>query len=143
MLSYLWEIETGSVYRMLKDHDIFSGLGIESGKKRPVKTDCVESKTEDEQLRSEQDNQAVVGESESLARDETEKLKENYDKEPEHSAVQTTTIISEEQQMNDLAKDLMRADCIAETLDQVKVLSPSIFNECPSLDILQILKYLT
>jgi hypothetical protein len=27
MLSYLWEIETGTVYKMAKAHDIYSGLG--------------------------------------------------------------------------------------------------------------------
>jgi hypothetical protein len=27
MLSYLWEIETGTVYKMAKPHDIYSGLG--------------------------------------------------------------------------------------------------------------------
>ena len=30
LLSYLWEIETGLVYKMTKDHDVYSGLGSEA-----------------------------------------------------------------------------------------------------------------
>jgi hypothetical protein len=50
MYSILWEIETGSVYKMSKAHDIYSGLGTQDQKIDITRTDDEETKAiEDEE----------------------------------------------------------------------------------------------
>ena len=97
---------------MLKEHDIFSGLGTESEKKKATHQ-AQEDNHDAEKSKSE--------ETEAGASLVTAEQKIKTSENTSIGGIQVSEIVSEEQQMNDLAKDIRRAECIAETLDQIKV----------------------
>merc|ERR1712166_1420371 len=55
VMSWLYEIETGNVYRMARSHDIYSGLGEKKKKKKDkVEKDVAEEKNEPEEKKEEE-----------------------------------------------------------------------------------------
>lgn len=103
---------------MLKEHDIFSGLGSESEKKKAMHISSAEAQAQEDNHDAEKSKSDETEAHASLATTE-QKIKTSED--ASISGIQASEIPSEEQQMNDLAKDIRRAECIAETLDQIKV----------------------
>ncbi len=120
LLSYLWEIETGSVYRMLKEHDIFSGLGTDSEKRKDIEISSAEAQAQ-EDIKDAGKSKSDVAEASLATAEEMMKLSDLSPNDVSR-ATQAPEVPSEEQQMNDLARDIRRAECIAETLDQIKVI---------------------
>lgn len=133
LLSLLWEVETGSVYCMSKEHDIFSGLGKEQGKLRPPAAPAAADSAKPA---------AAAG-----GAGDCEKCPSSSHGDCEHgggdgggadsvnggtgsstsaaAAATTETVrpvetISEEVEIEELAKELRRAECIGESFDNLK-----------------------
>ena len=114
LLSYLWEIETGNVYKMTKANDIFSGLGIEQGKRREP------TKEEKEQM-------------EAMREIETQDIEEEGKRpnpnDQENKNVEGTVFVdnsgnkkqSVDEEADELAKEIHRAECICESFDNIKI----------------------
>ena len=131
LLSYLWEIETGNPYLMSKANDIFSGLGNEQGRLRNA--------TAEQQSGTKAgitESASALIEEESCEVGDYEGLDENREGKPcasnstgntrrdDHVPSETGTQpckLSEEEQMDELTKELYRAECIGESFDNFKV----------------------
>ena len=171
MLSYMWEVETGKLYRMTKNHDVYSGLGIEADifdeekKIQEISEDeeekvleISEDATDDLQCSSKEGSEAVAlsVEDSTMTTEEGEitSSSERIDivKEEEerlHVRSHRTTLLidqsvvsgnktpvmhdipsishneplqsNEEQARKVLEKQIQRAECIAESLDGIKI----------------------
>ena len=119
LLSYLWEIETGGVYTMTKANDIFSGWGSERGKHREP------TKEEKEKL------EAVV---EIETQEEREGEKSKDQKPQDSNSGDETNVVgsvfndnsgnkekSTDEETNELAREIHRAECIGESFDEFKI----------------------
>ena len=122
LLSYLWEIETGNVYLMSKPNDIFSGLGSERGKRREL-TNEEKEKMEaavDIETQEERENGGDVENDVNKLNSGTEEIKDVVEGTVFDNSGKSNTL-SEEEEANELAKEIHRAECIGESFDDFKI----------------------
>lgn len=105
LLSELWEIETGQIYRMTKEHDIYSGLGSDDQRRLPTTVVSDEKNTGVSQD-AENGNAAL-------------KVEEELQVVPIITAEKETK--GEKDEENELARSIKRAECIVEAFKDVKV----------------------
>lgn len=101
LLSQLWEIETGAVYKMTKEHDVYSGLGKEGF---PVSNQNDESESAT----------APIDEGGDLVQKKTDETVV-----PQKSVAKE--VVEDENEVDELARAIKRAECIVETFKGVKV----------------------
>lgn len=116
LFSLLWEIETGTVYRMMKKNDIYSGLGAEAGLAVDLAAEKdVEQqreKADTEETQSGKDDAKEKSESSDTARGQSGELIQ-----PPLPPPKAPELVAEE----DLAKAIQRAECIVDTLRDCKI----------------------
>jgi hypothetical protein len=147
MLSYLWEIETGTAYKMMKEHDIFSGLGSEAPKAaKKAQSEATKSGNQEQELGEQKDQQppnaivkveadidtgSIVDDVANLVVDECaeeESAAKSSSKKTQDQKADTLED-DEEDEEAELVKQIQRAQNIVEAWSGTKVLSSS-FVEC-------------
>ena len=122
LLSYLWEIETGNVYLMSKPNDIFSGLGSERGKRRELTKEEKEKMEAavDIETQEERENGGGVENDVNKLNSGTEEIEDVVEGTVFDNSSKSNTL-SEEEEANELAKEIHRAECIGESFDDFKI----------------------
>jgi len=138
MFSLLWELETGSVYKMKKKNDIYSGLGVEAGLASDLATQAkaeAETSAQLENLGLEDDKNKADDEKLPAPPPETIPSISELPPTPPSSTsttsgtatatatptpTPTATATAEEEE--ELVRALARAECIVETLQGFSVL---------------------
>jgi dynein assembly factor 3 len=128
MFSYLWEIETNSPYKMAKAHDVYSGLGVEAGF-----AEDIAKQAEGEKKTRELESDLGLIEEEQEGEEEEEEEKEKGRGQggmPPPPPTMADGVEKEEkdgnsldgQNVDELAKEIQRAECIVEGISGIKVL---------------------
>ena len=119
LLSYLWEIETGSVYTMTKANDIFSGLGSERGKRRELTKEEKEKLEAMVEIETQEDREGEENEGKKL-QDSCAGVNPNVEG-TVFNDDSGNKLKSEEDEAAELAKEIHRAECIGESFDEFKI----------------------
>ena len=133
LFAYLWEIETNSPYRMAKAHDIYSGLGVEAGfaedlikqeegekKSREIESDLGLIEEVDEDDNDDGDDEGKVASASAMPprpptnAQEKQQVVQGQGQDQDQDQQDEGTI-------DELAKEIQRAECIVEGLTGVKV----------------------
>ena len=138
MLAMMAEAETGRIYRVLKAHDIYSGLGTTAAE-RALQT---ESKSATKAVSILSDELPIIEEDEADAENEVKKGKSSQsvaEVVPSGKSIRTESVsaekrtaeeeialrakerISNRKKEEEIAKEIGRAECIVETFSNVKV----------------------
>ena len=118
MFSYLWEIETNSPYRMAKVHDIYSGLGAEAGFAEDI---AKQAEGEKKAKKIESDLGLIEEEQEG---DEEGEKSLTIEPPPPPTVVEEAAKDgggNDDQVVDELAKEIQRAECIVEGLSGIKI----------------------
>lgn len=118
LISYLWELETGKVYRMTKANDLYSGLGVEAGSIAVEKT---KSQALDAILEGEDgENEGGDKVPEKASGSDSPPVQG-----PQLETVEAAAIRPDSQRLQEeedlLVRELRRAESIVESLSNVKV----------------------
>ena len=140
LFSMLWEIETGTVYRMKKKNDIYSGLGADdlSRQVEKVQPDITDLLITEEDEKGEGKGEVTV-ETEGGAEGGSDGAVKKPTKDPptvdEMAAAETAAASKNPvaQAGEDLATAIQRAECIVQTWQNVKVF-PMMGNPSSALD---------
>ena len=119
LFSYLWELETNTPYKMSKPHDIYSGLGVEAGFAEDIAKQAEAGQKEKE---LEEDLGLIEEGEEGEEGEEEDKVKGQGSADvPPPPPTAAGASKEEEVAVDELAKEIQRAECIVEGLEGCKV----------------------